>query len=64
MDEEKQSTEVGNKPNSESTVADLINITIKTVDSQNFQFQVENNVSNNKIFKLGLNFIYKFYYIT
>lgn len=42
MDENKPSTD--NDPNSATTVTDLINITIKTIDSKNYKFQVENNV--------------------
>lgn len=30
---------------SEPIISDLMDITIKTIDSKNFQFQVENNVS-------------------
>lgn len=30
---------------SEPIISDLIDITIKTIDSKNFQFQVENDVS-------------------
>ena len=30
--------------NNEPVVSDMIDITIKTIDSKNFQFQVEDNV--------------------
>ncbi|KAJ6222596.1 hypothetical protein RDWZM_001141 [Blomia tropicalis] len=40
MDESKKS----NSSNDEVSVTDLIEITIKTIDSKNFQFQVENDI--------------------
>lgn len=45
MDDKNQSDDSGVQPDSTPTVTDLINITIKTIDSKNYKFQVENNVS-------------------
>lgn len=42
--DEHQSMESASSPG--PTISDLINIKIKTIDSKNYQFQVENDVSD------------------
>lgn len=53
MDESKKS----NSSNDEVSVTDLIEITIKTIDSKNFQFQVENDVSIISLYLLCQSFV-------
>lgn len=49
--------------NSEPVISDLIDLTIKTIDSKNFQFQVESDVRHwsflydKGVFNLALHFI-------